>query len=62
MSNVRIGLIILSGVAFVLAAIGSLASLNIAGISPEAFSRASNNLALLAIALAVCIKRDHLGA
>jgi hypothetical protein len=28
------------------------------GIGPEAYSRASNNLALIAIALAVCFKTE----
>jgi hypothetical protein len=54
-----IGLIIISAVAFVLAAIGAFFGLNIFNVSPEAFSRASNNLALITIALAVCFKKEQ---
>jgi hypothetical protein len=54
-----IGLIIISAVAFVLAAIGAFFGLNIFNVSPEAFSRASNNLALIDIALAVCFKKEQ---
>ena len=57
MSNMMIGLIIFSGVAFVLAVIGALFNFNILSVSPEGFSRACSNLALIAIALAVCIKK-----
>jgi hypothetical protein len=32
------------------------------GIPPESFSRASNNLALISIALSVCFKRESTGA
>ena len=32
------------------------------GIPAESFSRASNNLALIAIALSVCFKRESTGA
>jgi hypothetical protein len=32
------------------------------GIPAESFSRASNNLALIAIALSVCLKRESTGA
>jgi len=47
-------LIGLSIIAFLLAIISNLLTGNIMGVSPEGFSRASNNLALIAIALAVC--------
>lgn len=47
------GLIGLSALAFLLAVCGSLFAGEMAGASPEAFSRASTNLALIAIALAV---------
>jgi len=40
-----------AALAFVLAVVGSLTNVRILAISPEAFSRASTNLALLAIAL-----------
>ena len=61
MSKLIIGLVILSGVAFVLAVIGSFFNFDILRISPEAFSRACSNLALIAIALSVCIKKERLG-
>ena len=53
MNNIIIGLIVLSALAFLLAVIGSLFSFNIIGVTPEAFSRACNNLALIAIALGI---------
>jgi hypothetical protein len=61
MSKLLMGLIILSALCLVLAAAGSFFGLNVIGVSPEASSRASNNLALIAIALAVCIKRESAG-
>jgi hypothetical protein len=59
MSKLLMGLIILSVIGLVLAAAGSFLGLNVIGVSPEAFSRASNNLALIAIALAVCFKKEQ---
>lgn len=53
MSNITVGLIALSVLAFLLAVTGSMFLGLILGIPPEAFSRASNNLALIAIAVAV---------
>jgi hypothetical protein len=41
----------LAALAFVLAVVGSLTGVGIVNTSPEAFSRAATNLALLAIAL-----------
>jgi uncharacterized membrane protein YfcA len=41
----------LAALAFVLAVVGSLTGAQVASTSPEAFSRAATNLALLAIAL-----------
>ena len=58
MGGLMIGLIILSAIGFVLAVIGALFNLNILNVSPEGFSNASNNLALIAIALAVCLKKE----
>jgi hypothetical protein len=50
------GMLGLAGLAFLLAVIGSaLFSGPILGIYPEAFSRACNNLALLAIASWLCL-------
>ena len=61
MSKIMIGLIILAGLAFVFAVLGALFSFNILGIQAEGFSRACSNLALLAIALAVCVKGERPG-
>ena len=47
------GLIVVSALAFLLAVFGSLTNYFIFGISPEAFSRACSNLALIAIAMSV---------
>jgi hypothetical protein len=58
MSNIMKGLVILSALGFVLAVAGSLIQINILGIPPEAFSRACSNLALVAIAMAVCFKKE----
>ena len=57
MSNVSKLLIGLASLAFLLA-VSVLLLGPIFGITGEAFSRASNNLALIAIALLVCTKRD----
>ena len=54
LSKVLIGLAV---VAFVLAVAAAL-SRPIYNISAEGFSRTSNNLALIAIALSVCTKRS----
>lgn len=56
MRNVLVGLVGLSGLAFVLAVSSGLLGTTIGGIAPEGFSRACTNLALIAIALAVCFK------
>ena len=52
--NVLIALVGLSGLSFVLAAGSVLLRTPIGGVAPEGFSRACTNLALIAIALAVC--------
>ena len=44
-------LILLSGVAFLFAVLSSVTDLRVMGLSPESYSRACSNLALLAIAL-----------
>jgi hypothetical protein len=54
LSKVLIGL---AGLGFVLAVVAALSG-PIYILSAEAFSRASNNMALIAIALAVCAKRS----
>ena len=51
-------LIVLSALALVLAIIGTVLRDPIMAIQPEAYSRAANNLVLIAIALAVCLKKD----
>ena len=51
-------LVCLSAIAFVLAALGALFSVTIMDIVPEALSRASNNLALLSIAIVVILGRS----
>ncbi len=56
MSNISKVLIGLASLAFVLAVFVSLLW-PIYGVPAEAFSRASNNLALIAIALSVCSAR-----
>ena len=44
-------LILLSGVAFLFAVLSVVVRLDVMGLSPESYSRACSNLALLAIAL-----------
>jgi hypothetical protein len=50
-------LIGLSALAFLLAVIGALFNINIVA-SPEAFSRACTNLALIAIGWSICFKKQ----
>ena len=57
MAKIIMGLIVLAGVGFILAIIGTLLQTAILEVSPEAYSRACGNLALIAIALAVCLKK-----
>ncbi|MEW6746685.1 MAG: hypothetical protein AB1486_28420 [Planctomycetota bacterium] len=61
MRNAMQGLIALSALGFVLAVITALAGRNFLGVQPEGFSRASANLALLAIALALVFKNKTAG-
>ena len=58
MSKIIWALTILSAVAFVLAVVCSLLNFNILRVPPEGFSRACSNLALIAIALSVCLKME----
>ena len=58
MSIIVKGLILLSILVFVLAVIGAIFGIPILGTSPEGFSRASNNLVLIAIALIIGFKLD----
>ena len=58
MSNLIKGLIALSAIAFVLAVVEALFGIRILA-SPQAYSRACTNLALIAIALAVGFKIEN---
>ncbi len=58
MNNIVKGLIGLAVVAFALAVVASLGAQTLVGTSAEAFSRASNNLSLLAIAVLLAFKPD----
>lgn len=58
MSYLINGLIICSGIGFILAVIGALSGYPILKIQPEGFSNGCTNLALLAIALTLCIKKE----
>ena len=62
MRNVAMILIGLSVLGFVLAVISNLLVGSVAGVSPEGFSRACTNLALIAIALAVWFKGERQGS
>jgi hypothetical protein len=62
MCNIIKGLIVLAALAFVVAVFEALLHFNLLGIEPEGFSRACNNLALIAIALAVCCKKEPTGS
>lgn len=57
MRNIINGLVVLAALAFVVAVIEALFNFSIFGIPPGSFSRACNNLALIAIALEVCWKK-----
>ena len=60
MQSLSQALVALSALGFFLAAIGSYVSPgNILSVAPEGFSRASTNLALIAIALAVVWKKSE---
>ena len=54
--------VILACLGFVIALLQVLFGFKLAGIDAEAFSRASSNLALIAIAAAVCLKKDDQGS
>jgi uncharacterized Tic20 family protein len=56
MRNISIILICLSVLGFVLAAISAFLGDPIAGVTAEGFSQGSTNVALIAIALTVCLK------
>ena len=56
MDNIIKVLIGLTVLAFILAVIGALTDSLLLGVSPEAYSRASNNLGIIAIALLLLFK------
>ena len=58
MQNVAKGLVAIAAVGFILAVVAGGVTGRIMGLEPEAFSRASNNLALLAIAIFLGFKDD----
>jgi len=58
MIKVSYTLIALSCLAFVMAVVGSVFSYDFFGVDPEGISRASNNLALIAIVLVFFFKKE----
>ncbi len=58
MQNLVKVLIGLAALAFVLGAVQGLTGFQVMAIVPESLSRASNNLALIAIALTLCCKAE----
>lgn len=58
MRNLAYLLIALSGLGFVLAVLTAPMHYSFMGVAPEGFSRAANNLALLAIALLLAESRS----
>ena len=58
MNNFVIGLIGLAVVAFALSVVATLGAQALMGTSAEGFSRASNNLSLIAIAVWLAFKPD----
>ena len=56
MDNIIKVLIGLAALAFILAVIGSLTDVYLLGVRPEAYSRANNNLGIIAIALSLLFK------
>ena len=56
MLNIIKGLIGLSILAFVIAVLRSVFNFDLLGVDPEGYSRACNNIALIAIALALVFK------
>lgn len=56
MTKVVYSLIAMACFGFVIAVLGAVFNFDFLGVDPEGFSRACSNLALIAIALAVCFK------
>jgi len=59
MSYLLKALVGLSIIAFFIAVFGSIFEFNFLGAGPEGYSRACNNIILIAIALAVCFKTEN---
>ena len=58
MSNLIKTLIGLSVIAFIIAVLGSVFNFDLLGVDPEGYSRACNNIALIAIALALAFRNS----
>jgi len=59
MSYLLKALIGLSLIAFFIAVFGTIFGFSFLGTGPEGYSRACNNIILIAIALAVCFKTEN---
>ena len=59
MSHLLKALVALSVIAFFIAVLGSIFNFDFLGVDPEGYSRACNNIILIAIALAVCFKLEN---
>ena len=59
MSHIIKILIALSIIAFIIAVFGSIFNFDLLGVDPEGYSRACNNIVLIAIALAISFKTDN---
>jgi len=59
MSHLLKALIVLSVIAFFIAVFGSIFGFALLGVDSEGYSRACNNIILIAIALAVCFKPEN---
>ncbi len=61
MKNIAMGLVVLAALGFLMAMVVVLVTGPIAGVSGEGFSRASTNLALLAMALIIVFPAEEQG-
>ena len=59
MPHILKALVALSVIAFIIAVFGSIFGFDLLGVDPEGYSRACNNIILIAIALAVCFKPEN---
>lgn len=58
MSHLLRALVALSVISFLIAVFGSVFNFDFLGVDPEGYSRACNNIILIALALAVCFKAE----